>query len=153
MKLIFATMLIIFLGAAAHATPASDLELVKYCENLYSLRDKQACHDNVLKIKYISHEALVVCSELNFDSEKQLCLTNIANREFRDGIIEACSSRNFTSEKIECLNKNGTVRGSCTDNKYASELVFNSISMIDQGYTSDARQTLLNLSAYLKTCK
>jgi hypothetical protein len=79
-------------------------EAYQFCSELSFPSSKDECMNTVRQSRYFSKPALDLCEDKNsFDSGKNSCLRQIANRRFDTDALRVCSKLSFDSDKTECL--------------------------------------------------
>jgi hypothetical protein len=109
MNFTFATLLLsIFLlgpvSFAADQNQAYDL----ICKPMLFSSEKASCTNIIRKHSYFHNEALQMCAEANFDSDKMRCLDGIGNKSYMNFEITECKNETFDSQKISCLLNSGS---------------------------------------------
>ncbi len=79
------------------------------CKPLNFESERQNCLSKIRSFQYFDDRALKFCSERTFDSNKLDCTLKIAQRMYEDFEYNHCMSLTFESQQIECLKTSGTV--------------------------------------------
>ncbi len=89
-------------------------EAYQFCSELSFQSAKDECMNTVRQSRYFSKPALDLCEDKNsFDSGKNSCLRQIANRRFDSDALRVCSKLSFDSSVAGCL-------GAIQDKRYSS---------------------------------
>ncbi len=113
-------------SSAADQNQAYDL----ICKPMSFSSERASCVNIIRKYSFFQSEALQMCSEVNFNSDKMRCLDAIGNKSYMNFEISECQNENFESQKINCLinsgsRSTGTINcqlNSATEQKFKSML-------------------------------
>lgn len=89
---------------AADQNQAYDL----ICKPMSFSSERASCTNIIRKYSFFQSEALQMCAEVNFNSDKMRCLDGIGNKSYMNFEISECKNETFESQKINCLLNNGT---------------------------------------------
>ncbi|WP_374034788.1 hypothetical protein ACES2I_02575 [Bdellovibrio bacteriovorus] len=103
--LFFALMLI---SAPAYSIPIPDpipglQAALQFCVAIADDSEIPQCVRLESAANWVAKEALQICRNQNFDSDRVNCLAGIVNRDIRPGEVAVCESLTFDDEKARCL--------------------------------------------------
>ncbi len=98
---------------AADQNQAYDL----ICKPMNFSSERASCTNVIRKYSFFHNEALQMCVEVNFNSDKMRCLDGIGNKSYMNFEITECKNENFESQKISCLMNSGTQGSGSADCK------------------------------------
>ena len=85
------------------------------CESFGFSSDKSKCY-TILKGQYLQAPVAKVCtSEINFTSDKLICLRSVINQTYHEEDLKICSKASFDSDVIRCLENTGNPLGATCD--------------------------------------
>lgn len=102
-------MLIVFLTLISSVTFAADRNTAygMICKDLTYESDRTRCVEAIRPHAYFDDQALGICANFTFDSNKVQCLGYIGGKQYDAYEIDACKNATFDSDKLACLRKNG----------------------------------------------
>ncbi len=101
-----ALLLGIFATSAALAThPTGMDDALRICQELSFDSNKATCMNILSQVEFVDDLIPAVCKKASFDSSKIDCLKNNANALFSAPALELCTSLSFDSNKTACMSK------------------------------------------------
>lgn len=111
--ILLSVLLLAQLSFATDQNQAYDL----ICKPMSFSSERTSCANIIRKYSFFQPEALQMCAEVNFNSDKMRCLDGIGNKSYMNFEISECKNETFESQKINCLMNSGTQGSGSVDCK------------------------------------
>lgn len=102
-------MLIVLLTMTSSLAFAGDRNTAynMVCKDLSFESDRNKCVETIRPYGYFDDQALAMCANFTFDSNKIQCLGFIGGKQYEAYEIDTCRNTTFDSDKLACLRTNG----------------------------------------------
>lgn len=102
-------MLIVLLTMTSSLAFAGDRNTAygMVCKDLSFESDRNRCVETIRPYSYFNDQALGICANFTFDSNKIQCLGYIGGKQYDAYEIDLCKNATFDSDKLACLRTNG----------------------------------------------